>query len=434
MKNPGRMAVVSWALYDWANSAFATTAMAGFFPLFFKQFWNYGADPALSTARLGLGNSVSGLAIVILAPVLGAIADRGSARKVFLIFFALLGLSMTASLALVPRGAWGFAMGAYILAAVGFSGGNVFYDSLLPSVAPENRMHVVSALGFSLGYLGGGLLFALNVLAVVKPSLFGLAGPSQAVRLSFVTVALWWLVFSLPLALFVREEGTNQRRPGMVKAGLRQLLATFSEIRKHRTVLLFLLAYWCYIDGVDTVVRMAVDYGLSLGFDSNDLITALLITQFVGFPCALLFGFLGQRTGAKRAIFIAIGVYLFLSLWGAFIRTKGEFYLMAAIVGFVQGGIQSLSRSFFARLIPGGKSGEYFGFYNMLGKFAVIFGPVLMGSSALMFRSLGAGGDLASRMSITSLSLLFLGGGVLLFFVDEEKAKAEASGQVQGNA
>lgn len=436
MTSPGRKAVVSWALYDWANSAFATTVMAGFFPVFFKQFWNHGVDPVVSTARLALGNSAAGILIAVLAPVLGAIADRGSARKRFLAFFAFLGMAATASLSLVPMGSWAFAAGVYVLAVIGFSCGNVFYDSLIVSVAPAGRMHFVSALGYSLGYLGGGVLFALNVLMAVNPSLFGLSGPSEAVRLSFLTVALWWLLFSLPLVFFVREKSSGNRESGahMVRAGFAQLGKTFAAIRKQRTILLFLLAYWCYIDGVDTVVRMAVDYGLSLGFDSNDLIKALLITQFVGFPCALLFGFLGQRIGAKRAIFIAIGVYLFISIWAAFIREKWEFYLLAAVVGLVQGGVQSLSRSFYARLIPEAEAGEYFGFYNMLGKFAVIVGPVLIGCVELLARSAGVGGPLASRIGITSLSVLFIIGGALLLFVNEEAPAAGPATHAQGNA
>ncbi|HNY66800.1 MAG TPA: MFS transporter [Deltaproteobacteria bacterium] len=422
MAAPGKRAILSWALYDWANSAFATTVMAGFFPLFFKQFWNAGVDPVVSTARLGFGSALAGVVIAGLAPVLGAIADRGAAKKRFLVIFALIGIAATASLALVPKGFWLPALSLYTLALIGFSGGNVFYDALLPGVAPESRLHFVSALGFSLGYLGGGVLFALNVLMAVKPALFGFSSASEAVRVSFLTVGIWWLLFALPLMLFVRERSIGGKAAGfaMVRAGLDQLRAVFSEIRERRMIFLFLLAYWFYIDGVDTIIRMAVDYGLSIGFEANDLILALLITQFTGFPCALLFGWLGQKIGAKRAILIAIGVYLFISLWGSLIREKHEFYLLAAVVGFVQGGIQSLSRSFYARLIPEGKAGEYFGFYNMLGKFAVIMGPLLIGAVQIGLRSFGISGTVVSRLGITSLALLFLAGGTLLFFVRED--------------
>ena len=422
--------VVSWALYDWANSAFATTIIAGFFPLFFKQYWSVGVDTAVSTARLGLANSLAGVAIALAAPVLGAIADRGTSRKRFLIFFALMGIAATSAMALVPPGAWVCAVWLYLFASIGFSGGNVFYDSLLPGVSPKNREHFVSALGFALGYLGGGVLFALNVWMTLRPSFFGFADSAQAVRFSFLSVGIWWAVFAVPLMMFVNEPGPPgrpARGAGMVRAGVAQLGRTFREIRHHKMIFLFLAAYWLYIDGVDTIIKMAVDYGLSLGFQAGDLILALLITQFVGFPCAIAFGLLGQRIGAKRAILAAIGVYLFVSVWGGFIRSKAEFYALAIVIGFVQGGVQALSRSFYSRIIPEGRSAEYFGFYNMLGKFAAIIGPVLVGLTGLLARSMGASGALATRLSIVSLTILFLSGGILLLFVDEEQGRQEAA-------
>jgi UMF1 family MFS transporter len=204
------------------------------------------------------------------------------------------------------------------------------------------------------------------------------------------------------------------------------LKETFQEVRHLKTIFLFLVAYWLYIDGVHTVIRMAVDYGMSIGFESNDLIVALLITQFVGFPCAIGFGYLGGKIGAKRAIFIAIGVYLFVSIWGAFMQSKNEFFLLAIIIGFVQGGIQALSRSYYAKIIPVDNSAEYFGFYNMIGKFAAVIGPVLMGGFGLIVRNMGFSSNVASRASITSISLLFIAGGILFYFVDEEKGREEA--------
>jgi UMF1 family MFS transporter len=261
----------------------------------------------------------------------------------------------------------------------------------------------------------------------LRPETFGFASAAQAVRFSFLSVGIWWAVFSLPIFLFVKEPQNSA--PGsegnMVKAGFKQLKGTFQEIRHLKTIFLFLAAYWLYIDGVDTIVRMAVDYGLSLGFDPGDLIKALLITQFVGFPAAIGYGFLGKKIGTKRAIFLAIAVYLCISIWASFMRQKNEFYILAIVIGLVQGGIQSLSRSFYAKIIPANKSAEYFGFYNMLGKFAAIIGPMLMGGVGLLIRSIGYSSDLASRISLTSLSLLFLGGGILFYFVDEEKGREE---------
>ena len=427
MQTDSKKSIFSWALYDWANSAFATTVIAGFFPIFFKQFWSAGVDTTVSTARLGIANSIAGIIVAALAPVLGSIADRGSSKKKFLFFFTFMGIVMTSSLYLVSKGDWPFAIMIYILSSVGFSGGNIFYDSLITGVASEKKLDFVSALGFSLGYLGGGILFAVNVWMTLSPGTFGFAHSGEAVRFAFLTVAVWWAVFSIPIALFVREPEGKETFSGFsaVKAGLRQFRNTFNEVRHLKTVFLFLAAYWLYIDGVDTIIRMAVDYGMSIGFESKDLIKALLITQFIGFPSAIAFGYLGEKIGAKRAIFIAIGVYLAVSIWGAFMRDKNEFYILAMIIGLVQGGIQALSRSFYARIIPVNKSAEYFGFYNMLGKFAAVLGPVVMAGVGLMVRSAGYSSDIASRASISSISIFFIAGGILLYFVDEKKGREE---------
>ncbi|UCH45939.1 MAG: MFS transporter [Nitrospiraceae bacterium] len=428
MQTDNKRAIVSWALYDWANSAFATTVMAGFFPVFFKQYWSAGADPTISTARLGLANSAAGITVALFAPVLGAIADRGTAKKKFLVFFAFMGIVMTASLYMVSRGNWPMAIMLYVAATIGFSGGNIFYDSLITGVSSREKMDFVSALGFSLGYLGGGILFAMNVWMTLSPGTFGFADAAEAVQFSFLTVGVWWAVFSLPIILFVQEPA-HERSEGslsVIKAGLVQFRKTFHEVRHLKTIFLFLAAYWLYIDGVDTIVRMAVDYGMSIGFQSKDLIVALLITQFVGFPSAIAFGYIGQRIGAKGAIFIAIGVYFFISVWGAFMQNKIEFYILAIVIGLVQGGIQAMSRSFYGRIIPADKSAEYFGFYNMLGKFAAVFGPALMGGTGLLVKYLGYSNSIASRTGIASISVFFIAGGILLYFVDEEKGKEEA--------
>lgn len=420
-------------MYDWANSAFATTVMAGFFPIFFKQYWSHGTDATVSTARLGLANSLAGVLVAMAAPLLGAIADRSTSRKRFLLVFAALGVLMTSSLTFVAQGNWVMAVFLFVCATVGFSGSNIFYDSLITVVSSEKKMDQVSALGFSMGYLGGGVLFALNVWMTLRPETFGFADAAAAVRFSFLTVGIWWAVFSLPLAFLVKEPATaGVRDVGLVRAGVAQLAVTFREIRHLKTIALFLAAYWLYIDGVDTIVRMAVDYGISIGFEANDLIVALLVTQFVGFPAAIAFGYLGSKIGAKRGILIAIAVYLVLTIWAAFITERYEFYIMAVVIGLVQGGVQALSRSFYARIIPPDKSAEYFGFYNMLGKFAAVIGPVLMGGTGLFVRSLGYSSDIATRVSITTIALLFIAGGVLLLFVDEEKGMREVKYLVDG--
>ena len=436
-----RKEIWGWALYDWANSAFATSVMAGFFPIFFNQYWSTGVDSSLTTARLGFGNSLASLLVAAVAPVMGAIADKGSARKKFLITFAYLGVLMTALLYVVGQGQWLPALIVYVVAVIGFSGSIVFYDSLLPGVASEDNIDFVSSLGYSLGYLGGGLLFLLNVIMTLTPATFGLPDAAAAVRVSFVSVAIWWGLFTLFTVWWVPDNADPQRRSGgswkAVAEGLGQLSQTFKEIKHLRTVFLFLLAYWFYIDGVDTIIRMAVDYGLSLGFHQNDLIVALLVVQFVGFPAALAFGKLGQKWGVRRSIFLAIGMYMGITLWGTMISNKAEFYALAVMIALVQGGVQALSRSYYSRLIPANKAAQYYGFYNMLGKFAAILGPALMGAVVLLARNLLLppsptaedvliAGRLASRWGLGSIVILFAIGGLLLYFVDEDKGRREA--------
>ena len=407
--------VISWSLYDWANSAFATSVMAGFFPVFFKQYWSTGVEITTSTFRLGMANSIASLIVAALAPVLGAIADRGGAKLKFLLFFAAMGIIMTGGMFFVAKGAWQLAVLLYVLGIIGFSGGNLFYDSLIVDVSPPGRTDMVSSLGFSLGYLGGGLLFAMNIFMTLKPVFFGLADASQAVRVSFLTVAVWWAVFSIPVMIFVKEPQIEHQKTGwaMVSAGFRQLRTTFGEIRKLRLVFLFLIGYWLYIDGVDTVIRMAVDYGMSLGLEANSLIVALMITQFVGFPAAIAFGKMGERLGTKAAILLGIAVYIGVTVWAMFMEKTGEFYALAVVVGLVQGGVQSLSRSFYSRIIPANKAAEFFGFYNMLGKFAAVIGPFLVGWVGVLTGN--------PRIAIFSIIILFISGGVVLYMVDEKE-------------
>jgi UMF1 family MFS transporter len=411
-----RKAVWGWALYDWGNSAFATTVMAGFFPVFFKLYWSGTASATESTFALGIANSTASLIVAILAPVLGAIADRGSAKKRFLALFAFLGSLMTVGLWFVAQGDWPMAALLYVFGSVGFFGSLIFYDSLLVSVAPRARWDAVSSLGFALGYLGGGLLFAVNVLMYAQPALFGLTDSSVAVKLSFLLVGVWWLVFTLPLLFWVeepRDESTLTLRRA-VKAGFGQLAGTLRHMAGQKQIFLFLLGYWFYIDGVDTVIKMAVDYGVGLGFPSEALIIALLLVQFVAFPAALLYNKISEKIGIKAAILMGIGAYMVITVFGYFLKDVTGFYILAGCVGLVQGGLQALSRSAFARLVPPDKSGEYFGFFNMFGKFATIIGPVLMGFVTQ------ATGD--ARLGILSLLVLFVAGGVSFAFVKVPRA------------
>jgi len=406
-----RRPVVAWALYDWANSAFATTIMAGFFPVFYSTI-SQDLSKERSQFWFNVTLAAASVLIAVFAPILGAVADRGGARKKFLAFFATLGILMTAGLAWVHAGHWWMGLVLYGFGTVGFSGANVFYDSMLVDVAEEKELDLVSALGYSAGYIGGGLLFALNVLMVQKPEWFGLQSAGSAVKASFLSVAAWWALFSVPLLLSVRETPTEDRasRFQAVRAGMRQLVDTFKEIRNFKVLVLFLVAYWIYIDGVNTVIKTAVFFGdRILGLEQAALITALLVTQFVAFPAALGFGWLGQRIGPKPAILIGLGVYLvaLVYAWGL-LTDAGDFYVLAVAIGLVQGGVQSLSRSLYARLVPPSKTAEFFGFFNMVGKFATIFGPLMMAFTPILIP--GA----TERSGILSLTLLFLVGGFLL--------------------
>jgi len=352
--------------------------------------------------------------------MLGAIADEGGTRKRFLAFFTALAILMTAGLQFVARGEWQWAVALYAIAGIGFSGATAFYDALIVDVAPVARIHQVSALGFALGYLGGGVLFAVNVAMTLWPDRFGLAGVTDAVRLSFGMVAVWWALFSVPLFLFVHEKPSRSHATGwrVARAGLRQLRNTLRETRQWRFVVRFLIASWLYLDGVSTIARMAVDYGLAVGLSERHLIAALLITQFIGFPAALAFGRLGARFGAKPMILIGLAAYVVAAVWSYFMRAAWEFYVLAVLVGLVQGGVQLLSRSFFARIIPVARSAEFFGFYNMVGRVGTVVGPLLVGFTALLSGS--------SRASILVIVVLFGGGALLLLWINEKQAMEAA--------
>ncbi len=403
-----------WALYYWGNHAFTTSIITVFFPIFFKDFWSAGADVTVSTFRLGLANSTASLIVAVSAPMLGAIADRGGRAKTFLFAAALLGSAMVLGLHFVPKGEWQWAVLFYVLASIGYFWGNVFGDSMLVSVAPAGKLDITSAIGYFAGYLGGGLFLALGVAMTLKPQWFGLAGAAEAVQLLLVLAAVWWALFSLPLMVWVPAPPRAAAHVPLTVAareGMTQFIETFWHIRGYKPVFVFLAAYWVYIDGVNTVIQMAVDYGKSIGFGTSDLILAVLLVQFVGVPAALLAGKLGERIGPRRTIFIGLAVYVFVSIYATFMKSPWEFYVVAGLVGLVQGGVQLLSRSYFARLVPKDRAGEFFGFYNMLGEFAAIIGPLLVGTVSYLTGS--------PRLSILSVIILFAVGAFILRLVDE---------------
>ena len=398
-----------WALYDWANSAFATTVMAGFFPIFFKSYWASDLSDAESTFVIGSANSLVGLVIAVSAPILGAIADAGNSKKRLLLIFATIGIISTGYLFFVPESSWKFAITFYAVGVIGFSGGNIFYDSLLVSVSSQDQRNQVSSLGFSMGYLGGGLLFLLNVLMFSYPSFFGLSSQIEAVLWSFMSVALWWAIFTTPLITGVKESKIHEDNSGLftiIKIAFQNLYKTGLSIKQYKSAVIFLLAYFLYMDGVDTIIRMATSYGADIGLSAQSMIGALLLTQFIGFPATLVFGAYSDKFGYKQPLSFAILIYIGVVLFSSHMDTAIEFFIIAAVIGLVQGGVQAISRSYFSTLIPSEKAAEFFGFYNFIGKSSVFFGPFMVSGIALITNSPSAG--------ILSLLILFIPGLILL--------------------
>ena len=413
--------VWSWALYYWANHAYQTSIITVFFPIFFKQYWFSGAPATLSTYWLGTADSIANLVVVLTAPMLGAIADRASRKKRFLISSAFLGALMSAALYFVAKDAWQWVVALYAMGSIGYYWGNIFADAMLVSVAEPGRYEMTSAIGYFSGYLGGGVFLALGVAMSLEPDWFGIADQATAVRLICVLAAGWWLVFSLPVLFWVDEPGAPKQAAGVIaaaRAGFGQVFDTLKHIRRYRPVYLFLIAYWVYIDGVGTIIQMAVDYGKAIGFETGTLIGATLMVQFVGVPAALLFGRVGERFGARKGILVGLGVYVVVCVFGALMQRAFEFFILAALVGLVQGGVQLLSRSYYARLVPRERAGEFFGFYNMLGDSAAVIGPYLMGSVSLLTGS--------PRLSILSVIALFALGAVLLARVPADNVDRHA--------
>ncbi|MCP4570933.1 MAG: MFS transporter [bacterium] len=415
-----RRARRAWCLYDWANSAFATSVMAALFPPFFRELaMAAGLAPQDATAAWGYVTAGALLLVALTAPLLGAVADAGGQRKRFLAVAAGVGVLATALFALLGAASWRTAAALFVAANLGFAVSILFYESLLPSLASGPEMDRLSTRGYGLGYAGGGLLLVVNLAWVLRPEWFGLAGTAAAVKASFVSVAVWWGVFAVPLLKFVPEPAATGAG-GRVDwgAGFRRLAATFREIRRYRQLTIFLAAYWIYNDGIGTIVKMATAYGAEIGVELTHLMGALVLTQAVGIPCTLLFGRLAGRVGARRAVLAALAVYLMISVGGYFMASAWQFYVLAGLVGTVQGGAQALSRSLFGSMVPRHRSAEFFGFYSTSGKLAGVAGPVVFG---LVGQATGT-----SRLGILALVVFFVAGGWLLTRVDVAAGRAAA--------
>ncbi|MGQ9693383.1 MAG: MFS transporter [Thermodesulfobacteriota bacterium] len=416
-----RKIIISWCLYDWANSAFATTIMAAVLPVFYSSVAAANLFKTTASSYWGYTNTIAMLLVAFLAPLLGAMADHGGFKKKFLAAFALLGIVSTACLFFVEKGEWFLASFLYILGMLGFSGGNNFYDSLLPHVAGEEEIDRISALGYALGYLGGGLLLALNLAMIMKPGFFGIPDAEWAARYSFLTVGIWWGLFSIPLMRNVAEPlvvSIPGESPQIFKASFQRLSLTFHNLRQYKEAFKFLVAFWLYNDGIGTIISMAVIFGAEINIPQEHLIGAILAVQFVGIPFSILFGHLARVMGAKRAIFLGLGVYTVISIGGYFIQTALHFWILAIMVGFVQGGTQALSRSLFGAMIPKSRSAEFFSFYDVSSKFAGIIGPFVFGLVGQLTGS--------SRLSVVALIVFFIGGGLVLAMVNEKEGKKTA--------
>ncbi len=408
----------AWASYDFANSVFATTVIAGFFPVFLDQYWRGEASHGEAFALLAWASAGVAILIALCAPLLGAIADCGSHRKRFLAGFMALGVAASALLALPGEGKLLAALVLFGLGGLGFIGANVFYDALLPHVAPRAQLDRVSSLGYALGYLGGGLLFAANVAMVEKPAWFGLADASAAVKASFITVAVWWALFALILLVGVRERGAGPGTTRALREGLARFKVVCLRLRTLPVLLGFLVVYWLYIDGVNSVFKLAVGFGLAVGLPSSGLILALLVTQFVAFPAALAFGWFGERIGPRIAISAGLVVYIGVVIYAAFITRVWQFFLLAVLVGLVQGGVQALSRSLYARLVPREDSATFFGFYGLMGKFAAVFGPLIV---AAVQTTTGN-----PRLAVSAIAVLFVIGLIGLWLLPLKRASTGA--------
>lgn len=402
--------VVTWALYDWANSAFALSVLAALFPLVLGNHWGADDGGAAATVRLGSITAAASFIVFLSAPILGTIADTGGYRKRFLILFALTGAIATAGLGFVGAGDWPTALALYMVASVGFYSSLVFYDSLLIDVTESRNYSFVSTLGYAVGYLGGAVLLALHLWMLKSPQTFGLDSVTEAFSWAFVSVGVWWLLFLLPLLFFVKERHSSiEVKDHAIRAAYSELKETVRKISRYRNVMIFLGGYWLYVGGVFTVIAMAANYGQRLGFADSDLVIALLIANFVGFPATLAYGFLAHRFGAKKGLYLALFAYVGACVWGILMTEIHEFYIMAGVIGMVQGGVQGLSRSLYASLIPAAQPGEFFGFYSMTTKFSHIWGPMMVAIAAMLSDD--------PKWVLLALIPMFLAGAFLLALV-----------------
>jgi MFS transporter, UMF1 family len=411
----------AWALYDWANSVFMTTVLQ-LFQIYFPSVVAADLPPAVATERFAWATTIGMVIVALLSPVLGAIADYAGIKKKMMAATVALGVTVTAALYLVGRGDWKLGLGLFILGNIFINASFVFYESLLPHIASAEEIDRVSSAGFALGYLSGGLLLVVNAIWIQHPAWFGIPDAETATRLSFLSAAVWWAVFSIPLFLRVPEPPATQAHTGsaasVVAAGFTRLAGTLRDLRGYRQAFLLLLAFLLYNDGIQTIIRTGAAYGVEVGISRGALTAAIIMIQFVGVPFAILFGALAGRFGVKRLLFIPVAVYIVVVFVAYRMKTATDFFVLAFLVATVQGGSQALSRSLFATMVPRPRSGEFFGFWGVFDKFGGVIGPFVFAS---MISTTGS-----SRPAILALIVFFIAGGLLLAFVDVDEGRRRA--------
>jgi len=417
-ENKKKKAIWAWTMYDWGNSAFATTIMATVLPVYYSSVAGSTLAPNIATARWGFTTSLSALLVALLGPILGAIADFKGNKKKFLAVFVGLGVTATALLYFVKTGDWLLASILYIFGNMGFSGSLVYYDALLPHITTADEIDQVSSKGFAMGYIGGGLLLAINMVMIMfGETIFPGIDPTLMARLCFVSVAIWWLVFSLPIFRHVSEpprriqDGEENLNP--IRVSFKRLGQTFKEIKNYRDLFTFLVAFFLYANGIGTIITMATIYGAEIGIGQTTLIGTLLMVQFVAAPFAIGFGALAKKIGTKKSIYISIIIYSVIAVAGYFMRVPWHFWALGFAVATVQGGSQALSRSLIGRMMPKSKSAEFYGFFSVFEKFSSIAGPFLFGIVSTLMGE--------SRLSIVSLVVFFIAGMIVLTKVDVER-------------
>jgi UMF1 family MFS transporter len=423
-----KRAITAWTMYDWGNSAFATTIMAAVLPVYYSSVAAANLAPNVATAYWGFTSSIAALIAAIISPILGAVADFRGSKKRFLAIFMLIGVTATALLYVIQTGDWLLASIFFVFGNIGFAGSLVYYDALLPHIAKPEEMDQVSSRGYAMGYIGGGILLAINLFMIMfVPDLVPALDAGLMTRLSFVTVAIWWFVFTLPVLLRVKEppRRIEAHEVGFspLKASFTRLYTTFKEIRKYRDLSLGLLAFWVYANGIGTIIVMATIYGAELGFSQTTLIGTLLMVQFLAAPFAFLFGWLAKKLGTKKSIYLCLSIYTLIAIAGYFLYQEWQFWALGAAVATVQGGSQALSRSMIGKMIPRSKSAEFYGFFSVFEKFASILGPALFGVVSTIMGE--------SRLSISSLVIFFALGMFILTKVNIERGNAVAEQEEQ---